>query len=100
VIPIECTGDSVVVPAGGNYRIPLSDLQRSEGTVALQKAVRTIIDRRQATVRANEPPYKPQVRFLVRPDGLRTYYLSYPALEALQVPMTRANVGNGDDKEQ
>ena len=51
-----------------------------------------MIARRQGTVRPGEPPYRPQVRLLVRPDGLRTYYLAYPLLESLQVPMTRQNL--------
>ena len=32
------------------------------------------------------------IRFRVRPDGLRAYYLAYPVLEALRVPMTRENL--------
>jgi hypothetical protein len=32
------------------------------------------------------------IRFRVRPDGLRSYYLAYPALEALHVPMSRENL--------
>ena len=51
-----------------------------------------MIARRQATVRPGEPPYRPMIRFRVLPDGLRTYHLAYPALEALHVPMTRENV--------
>ena len=52
-------------------------------------ALRSMIDRRQATVRSGEMPYRPQIRFQVYPDGFRAYYLAYPALELLQVPMTR-----------
>jgi hypothetical protein len=51
-----------------------------------------MIVRRQSTVRPGEPPYRPMIRFRVRPDGLRSYYLAYPALEALHVPMSRENL--------
>jgi hypothetical protein len=57
----------------------------------LLQAVRQLIARRQAGVRPGDPPYRPQVRFLVHPDGLRTYHLAYPALEPLGVPLTRQN---------
>jgi hypothetical protein len=58
----------------------------------LAKAVQQLIDRRQATVRPGDPPYRPMIRFRVRPDGLRAYYMAYPALEGLHVPMTRENL--------
>ena len=38
------------------------------------------------------------IRFRVWPDGLRSYYLAYPALEALQVPMTRENLDPEEKK--
>ena len=50
--------------------------------------VRQMIDRRQAAVRPGEPAYRPQFRFLVHADGLRSYYLAYPALESLKLTMT------------
>jgi hypothetical protein len=48
-----------------------------------------MIERRQATVRTGESPYRPQIRFMVFPDGFRAYYLAYPALETLGLTMTR-----------
>jgi hypothetical protein len=51
-----------------------------------------MIARRQASVRPGEPPYRPQARFLIYPDGLRTYYLAFPALQPLGIPLTRQNV--------
>ncbi len=98
VIPIECTSEGVVVPAGGSQKISVATLQRSEGAAALRQAVKTMIDRRQATVRPGEIPYQPQIRLLVRPEGLRAYYFAFPALETLQVPMTRTNVSYDSDK--
>jgi len=98
IIPIECTGEGVVVPAGSSQKISAAVLQRPEGAAALRSAVQIMIDRRQATVRRGEAPYRPQLRFLVHRDGLRSYFFAFPALEPLQVPMTRANVGVDDDK--
>jgi hypothetical protein len=100
IIPVECTGDAVVVPAGGSMRIPFSLLQRSEGANSLLQTVRGMLERRFATLRPGEVAPRAQLRFLVRPDGLRTYYLAWPALEALKVPMTRANISadNNNDR--
>jgi hypothetical protein len=66
--------------------------QGTRGDNLLLQAVKQMIDRRQAMVRAGEPPYRPIVRFQVRPDGLQAYYLAFPALESLQVPMMRENL--------
>ena len=43
-------------------------------------------------VRPGEAPYHPMIRFQIRPDGLRSYYVVYPLLEGLGVPMTRENL--------
>jgi hypothetical protein len=51
-----------------------------------------MIVRRQATVRPGEPPYRPYIRFQIRPDGLRSYYLAYPVLENLGIPMARQDL--------
>jgi hypothetical protein len=99
IIRVECNGEGIVCPAGGAHQLSLSALQRGDGTVQLQKLVREMIERRQATVRPGEVPFRVQVRFLIRPDGQRSYYLAWPALEALQVPMTCANIGRNDSVE-
>jgi hypothetical protein len=51
-----------------------------------------MIARRQATVLPGEPPYRPLLRFQVQPEGLRSYYLAYPLLAPLGVPMARENL--------
>ena len=51
-----------------------------------------LVDRRQASVRPGEPPYRPLLRFQVHPDGLRGYYFAYPLLERLRIPMSRENL--------
>jgi hypothetical protein len=60
-------------------------------------AIRQTIDRRQALRRPDEPPYRPQLRLLVRPENVRTLLTVYPALEALPIPKTRQNLDDDDD---
>jgi hypothetical protein len=92
VIPIECLADGVVLRSTG-HKFPLSTFAGiPQEQNALLLAVRQLIVRRQASVRPGDPPYRPQVRFLLHPDALRTYHLAYPALEALGIPLTRQNV--------
>jgi hypothetical protein len=71
--------------------------QGEPGTDQLRRAVHQLIARRQATVRPGESPYRPLIRFLVRPDGLRTYHLAFPALESLRVPMARINLEQDEE---
>jgi hypothetical protein len=98
IIPIECTADALVLPSSGQ-RITIAELSRGDTRRnALLQSVQRMIARRQATVRPGEPPYRPMIRFRVWPDGLRSYYLAYPALEALQVPMTRENLDPEEKK--
>jgi hypothetical protein len=87
---VECRGDAVVLYPGGRRFTPAA-LGTSEAN-ALVQAVQDLAARRQAMVRAGELPYRVQIRFLVRPDGLSTYYRAYPVLEAVQLPMTRRNL--------
>lgn len=92
LIQVECAADSIWVRSG-NRRFPAAELAgRRADDNPLLAFVKQMIDRRQAALPVGEPPYRPQIRFLVRPSGLRTYYQAYPALEALHVPMTRANL--------
>ena len=91
VVTVDCTAAEVVVYPSGQ-RIPATALTAAPGDNPLFRVVQSLIGRRQAMVRPGEPPYRPVVRFLVHPDGLRTYYRAYPALESLQVAMVRENV--------
>jgi hypothetical protein len=92
IISVECTADAVVLYPSGQRVDPAEFTKGINGKNALLEAVQQMIARRQSTVRPGEPPYRPMIRFRVRPDGLRCYYLAYPALEALHVPMSRANL--------
>ncbi len=88
VIPIECRADSVVLRNAGQKFAP----PNAAGDNPVLQSLRQTIARRQASVRPGEPPYRPQVRFLIYPDGLKTYYLTLSALEPLGIPLTRQNV--------
>jgi hypothetical protein len=92
---IECTADALVLYPS-RLRFPTAAL--SGGDDPLVQAVRQMIVRKQGTVRAGEPPYEPHLRFLIRPPGgLRSYYLAYPLLQGLAVPMTRENLDADED---
>jgi hypothetical protein len=96
LLAIECRADGLLLPTG--RRIAASELSPAAGAASpLFEAVQQLIARKQATVRPGEPPYRPRIRFLVRPDGFRTYYLAYPALEPLGLPMTRENLDPLED---
>lgn len=87
IIPIECDAKGArVVTTGGSFSLAELQILPAEYN-ALYKAMHSMIDRRQATVRPGEMEYHPQIRFRVYPDGLRAYYMAYPALEPLGVPM-------------
>ncbi len=89
IIPVECDAKGArVLTAGSSFS--LAELQQMPADRnPLYLALKSMIDRRQATVRTGEMEYHPQLRFRVYPDGLRAYYLAYPVLELLKVPMTR-----------
>jgi hypothetical protein len=71
--------------------------QLTRGDQALVQAVKAMIDRKQSLVRSGELPFRPQVRFLVHPESIRSYHTAYPLLNALGVPQTRQNLDADDD---
>ncbi len=95
LISVECLTDAVVVYPGGK-RLAADAVARVGRDNPLLQTVWQLIVRRQATVRPGQAPYRAQVRFLVRPDGLRTFHLSYPALDGLPAPKWRQNLGADD----
>jgi hypothetical protein len=98
-VAIECRADRLVLPNG--HQIPTANLTPPPGSASpLLEAVQQLIARKQATVRPGEQPYRVRIRFLVRPDGFRTYYLAYPALEPLGLPMTRENLDPDEDEQK
>jgi hypothetical protein len=92
IITVECTPDALLI-GPLRQRITMASLASGEnGAAGLVHAVQQIIARRQATVRPGEPPYRPMIRFLVQPAGLRSYYTAYPVLETLGLSMSRENL--------
>jgi len=96
-IYIECRADSVVLyPSQRSF--PLNDLSRGgPAGNPLAQAVQQMIDRRQALVPAGQPPYRPQICFLVLQQNMRVFHLAYPALDALTIPKRRHNLDPDDD---
>jgi hypothetical protein len=100
---VECKADEVIIYPGGS-RIPVNSLGGHGNTLnqSLLQAIQQMIARRQAMSASSESPQdasasSPQIRFLVRPEGLRTYFLAYPELESLHLPMSRENLDANED---
>ena len=94
IIFIECRAEDVVLyPSRQSFSIQ----SLARGDQALMKAVQQMIERRQALVRPGEMPFRPQVRYLLHPEGIRSYHTTYPTLNALGVPQTRQNLEADDD---
>ena len=90
VVIVDCYADHVTVfPGGAQFRWK-GDTAATDAS--LREYVSGLIQRRQASVRPGEPPYRPLIRLRVAPDGLRPYYHVYPLLEPLRVPMARENL--------
>jgi hypothetical protein len=91
ILVLECTADAVIIQPWGT-RFPLPSLPKeADPSHPLVQTIQQLINRRQATVLPGETPYRPILRFKIRPDGLRAYYLAYPLLEGLRLPMLREN---------
>jgi hypothetical protein len=92
ILYVECHAEGIVLKYG-NKKFSLPALAPPPaGEHELAATVRLLIARKQATVGPGEPSYRPMVRFQVWPDGLRAYYLAYPLLQPLGIPMARENV--------
>ncbi len=92
ILVVECTADAVIIQPWGT-RFPLASLPKEpDPGHPLVQTIQQLINRRQATVLPGETPYRPIIRFKIRPDGLRAYYLAYPLLDGLKIPMLRENV--------
>lgn len=89
-IPLLCQADGVTILVTQQH-FTLEEVARSRDNPLLA-ALRQMIDRRQARVPPGEPPYRPLIRFQVTADGLRAYYLAYPVLDLLNVPMMREDL--------
>jgi hypothetical protein len=97
IIMLECRRNSVVLYPYGNSFSTESLAAKNGGGVILVDAIKRMIARKQTAVRAGEQPYRPQVRFMVRPDGLQSMHRVYPRLEELHIPLTRQNLDADED---
>jgi len=95
VIYVECKFEEILVHPN-RLVIPTSLLASEEGVKRFVQEIEKMITRKQSTVRAGEPPYRPEVRFLVWPDGLKPYHLSYPALQLAGIKQKRQNLESED----
>ncbi|MBX9678730.1 MAG: hypothetical protein K2X38_08185 [Gemmataceae bacterium] len=90
-IVVTCFADRVEVTPGG-FDFDMTNRNEQEIDRELIANIRKTTDRRQATVRPGEAPYRVNIRFQVHPEGLRTYLRVYPLIEALNLPMSRENL--------
>ena len=96
VIYVECKFEEILVHPN-RLVIPTSLLASEEGVKRFVQEIEKMITRKQSTVRTGEPPYRPEVRFLVWPDGLKPYHLSYPALQLAGIKQKRQNLESEDN---
>ena len=92
---LECRANSIVLYPS-RQEFPFSTLTGGANCPLVQ-AVAQMIDRRQSSVRPGEPPYRPQIRFLVRPEYLRAFHLAYPLFDSLPAEKVRQNLIPEDD---
>ncbi len=95
VIYVECKFEEILVHPN-RLVIPTNLLASDEGIKRFVLEIEKMIQRKQSTVRQGEPPYRPEVRFLVWPDGLRPYHLCYPALQIEGMKQKRQNLERED----
>jgi len=97
IIRVECSADAVrLSPGRARVGVAALEQQRAEAAAFL-KVIQDMIARRQATLRPGEPPYRPQIRFLIQPDGWRSFYAAYPVIGTLQIPMSRENLKRDEE---
>jgi hypothetical protein len=93
---IECRYDGLILYPS-RQQFTQAELDQAPAVNPMLQALAKMIQRRQALVRPGEPPYRPQVRFLVRQDGMRCFHAANPLVEALGVPRTWQALGWTDD---
>ena len=96
IIGLECRGTEIILHPG-QKSFAVAALEDGSSATALASTLRDLIARRQASVLPGQPPYRPLLRFLVWPNGLRGYYDAYPLLEGLRLPMGRVDIHSNDE---
>jgi hypothetical protein len=78
-------------------RIAVDALSHSPAHNPLYLTVRQLNQNRQSLLQPGDKPARVEVRFLVHPDGDRSYHMAYPCLDSLKLPMSRITLHPKDD---
>ncbi len=92
IVTIACYGEGVLLTPGGASFVWNSKADAGQTDEALVRTVTQLVQRRQATVRPGEPPYRAVLRFEVHEQGRRTYHRVFPLFEQMRLPMVREDV--------
>lgn len=97
ILYVECRADGVVLhPSLRSFSA--ASLAQPQGLADLTRAAQMLLDRRQNTAnQLGDKAFKMQIRFLVWPDGERTFHSVYPALDGLPAPKTWQMLRPDDD---
>lgn len=94
ILFVECRENEVIIyPAA--QRISLQELAPRTQSNPLYQAASQLAQRAGPPPPGEEP--KVQIRFLVRPDGLRAFHHAYPLVEGLPIPKYRQNLHASTD---
>jgi hypothetical protein len=86
VLVVDCSAQGVRL-SPSQLRVSLQELARGHGgDVQLARTVASLIERRRAAQDPAAPPFRPQLRFVVHRDGMRSFHAALPALENIRVP--------------
>lgn len=86
VLVVDCTARGVRL-SPSQVSISLQELARGRGGDALlARTVANMLERRRAMQDPAAPPFRPQIRFVIHKDGLRSFHAALPPLEGIRVP--------------
>jgi hypothetical protein len=95
ILFVECRFEGLILHASRKY-YSAEFLMTEKGAAEFLEEIQALIFKKQSTVRPGESLYRPQVRFLVWPDGTRSYHIAYPKLQASNINQTRQNLEQED----
>ena len=93
---VECRAEGAVLHPGGQ-KYSRDTLSQPENANPLLQELHQRIQRRRALDKASDSNSLVQVRFLVWPDGMRTYHRVYPAVSLWSVPSQQQSINNIQD---
>ena len=86
ILVVDCTERGIHL-SPSQLRIPLQELARGRGgDVLLARTAANLIERRRISQDPAAPPFRPEIRFVVHKDGLRSFHAALPALEGIRIP--------------